>query len=309
MAMRILVVGAGAVGGYFGARLADAGRDVTFLVRPRRAAGLREKGLHVSSPLGDLQLSPQLCTADQLKQTYDVILLSVKAYALEPAIDDFAPAVGAETMVLPVLNGMRHMDTLVARFGEHNVIGGVCRVSTELDNEGRIIQLNKMQELQYGELNGQLTPRLEQLHATMSGAGFEARIADDALQAMWDKWVQLASLGALTNLFDGSIGDVVAVADGKAMANAILAECVAIVRANGHPPAAAFLEQQAHAMIREGSPMTSSMFRDRKRGLPVEVENILGDLIERGRSHGVAAPLLTAAAVALRVYQSRRAKS
>jgi 2-dehydropantoate 2-reductase len=303
MTMRILVVGAGAVGGYFGARLADAGRDVTFLVRARRAAELRDEGLQVVSPHGDLRIEPVLRIADQLKETYDVVFLSVKAYTLDQAIGDFASAVGKETMVLPMLNGMRHMDALKNRFGAHNIIGGACRIASELDATGRVVQLNPMQEVLYGELSGEVTPRIEALHATMSGAGFDAHIAADARQAMWDKWVQLAALGAITNLFRGSVGDVTAVADGRDLANAIITECATIVRACGQPSADEFIEAQRRAMTKEGSSFTSSMFRDLKKGQPVEAESIVGDMVARGRAHGIAAPLLTAAAVNLRVYQ------
>ena len=152
--MRILVVGAGSTGGYFGGRLAQAGRDVTFLVRPGRAAYLREKGLQIISPNGDLTLTPRLVTAGEIDAPYDAILLTVKAFSLEAALEDFAPAVGRETMILPVLNGMRHVDVLVARFGEKAVLGCVCKVATMVDEEGRIVQLAKFQELAYGEMKG-----------------------------------------------------------------------------------------------------------------------------------------------------------
>src|SRR5580700_10356474 len=131
--MRILVVGAGSVGGYFGGRLAQAGRDVTFLVRPLRAQQLARDGLRIVSPHGDVVLTPKLLSAEQLTQPYDVVFLSVKAYALDAAMNDFAAAVGAETMILPVLNGMRHVELLIARFGKQQVLGGVCLVATEID--------------------------------------------------------------------------------------------------------------------------------------------------------------------------------
>jgi 2-dehydropantoate 2-reductase len=304
MSLNILVVGAGAVGGYFGARLAEAGRDVTFMVRARRTAQLRENGLQVVSPLGNLQLKPKLVAAEDLRGPYDVILLSVKAYALAGAIDDFAAAVGPRTMIFPVLNGMHHMDELLARFGEHAVIGGVCRVSTELDDDGRIVQFNPMQELLYGELDGKRTPRIEELHETLSGVGFDARVSEDITQAMWDKWVQLASLGAVTTLFRSPVGPIAEVADGPAMALRIIEECAAIAAACGHRPADDFLAQHGRALTKPGSPFASSMFRDWKKSQPVEVESILGDLLARGRSQGLDAPLLTAAAVGLRVYQA-----
>jgi 2-dehydropantoate 2-reductase len=305
----MLVVGAGAVGGYFGARLAEAGRDVTFLVRPRRAAELAKTGLRIVSPNGDLHIEPKLVTADALSGTYDVVFLSVKSYALGQAIDDFAPAVGAATMILPMLNGMRHMDMLIERFGEDAVVGGACRIASELDDDGRIVQLGTMQEVLYGERDGNASSRIQALDRDMSGAGFPTRLADDIVQDMWEKWVQLASLGALTCLFRGSVGDVEAVAYGEEMSLAILDECRDIAQACGHPPSAAFLAQMAKTLTMVGSSFTASMFRDLRKGNPVEVDSIIGDLLDRGRTHGIRSPLLAAAAVNLRVYEKQNAAS
>src|ERR1700684_3320759 len=193
--MQILVVGAGAVGGYFGGRLAQANRDVTFLVRAKRAEEIKEKGLEILSPHGDLRLHPKTITADEILGTYDVILLAVKSYALSGAMSDFAPAVGPETMILPVLNGMRHMDLLIARFGKNAVLGGVCLVATEIDQEGRIQQLTNFQTISYGELNGESTPSLQKVDDTLRGAGFDASISNHIMEDMWQKWVQLAALG------------------------------------------------------------------------------------------------------------------
>ena len=306
MAMRILVVGAGAVGGYFGARLAEAGRDVTFLVRPSRAKQLRQQGLRIVSPHGNATLQPSLITTDDIETSYDLVLLSVKGYALEAAMDDFAASVGSETMILPVLNGMRHIDLLVRRFGEAVVLGGVCRVATELDDAGRIVQIADFQQLIYGERNGETTARVKALDDTLRGAGFDARVSSDITQAMWEKWVQLASLGAANCLLRGSIGEIVTAQGGTEVSLALVNECAAIATACGHKPSDTFMKQQIAALTAAGSPLTSSMYRDLRKGAPVEAEQILGDLLERGRIHQVNAPLLTAAVVNLRVYQSQR---
>jgi 2-dehydropantoate 2-reductase len=306
--MRILIVGAGAVGGYFGGRLAQAGRDVTFLVRPSRAKQLSRDGLRIISPHGDAVLTPKLVSADKIDTPYNLVFLSVKAYALEPAMNDFAAAVGQETMILPVLNGMRHIDLLTKRFGEHAVIGGVCLVAAEIDDEGRIVQLADFQRLIYGERNGK-TPRLQTLDATLQGAGFDARLSTDIMQAMWEKWVQLASLGGITCLMRGAIGEIVAAPGGADLSLKMLDESAAVATACGHKPSEVLLSRHAAAMTAPGSPLTSSMYRDLRKGAPVEVDHILGDFIERGRTHGVATPLLKAAFVNLRIYQGGLPKS
>ncbi|HMH03294.1 MAG TPA: 2-dehydropantoate 2-reductase [Candidatus Udaeobacter sp.] len=306
--MRILIVGAGAVGGYFGGRLAQAGRDVTFLVRPVRAKQLSRDGLRIVSPHGDAVLSPKVVSAEEIDTPYDLVFLSVKAYALEAAMNDFAAAVGRDTMILPVLNGMRHIDLLAKRFGEHAVTGGVCLVAAEIDDQGRIVQLADVQRLVYGERNGESTPRLKTLDATLRGAGFDARLSSDIMQAMWEKWIQLASLGAITCLMRGTIGQIVAAPGGTELSIALLNESAAVASACGRKPSEDFLSRNAAAMTKTGSSLTSSMYRDLRKGAPVEADHILGDLIERGSVHGVATPLLKAALVNLRVYQDRLPK-
>ena len=279
-ALRILVVGAGAVGGYFGGRLQEAGRDVTFLVRSGRAGQLRRDGLRIDSPHGDLTLQPKLVEAGGITSPYDVILLGVKGYALDSALDDLAPAIGSGSAILPVLNGLRHMDRLRERFGPA-VIGGVCVVATELAPDGRIVQRNEMQKLAYGELDGTVTPRIQAIHDALSHAGFEAALSTDIVAAMWEKWVMLASLGAACCLIRGAIGDIAAAPGGPETALAIVDECVAAATALGHPPAGEFVARHRTTMTAQGSPLTSSMYRDVIKGAPVEAETILGDLIDR----------------------------
>ena len=267
-AMRMLIVGAGAVGGYFGGRLAQAGRDVTFLVRPSREKQLAQDGLRIISPHGDAVLAPKLVSAEEIGTPYELVFLSVKAYALEAAMNDFAAAVGPETMILPVLNGMRHIDLLAKRFGEHAVIGGVCLVATEIDGQGRIVQLADVQQLVYGERNGESTPRLKTLDATLQGARFDARLSPDIMQAMWEKWIQLASLGAITCLMRGTIGEIVAAPGGTELSIDVLNESAAVATACGYKPSEKVLSRHAAAMTAPGSSLTSSMYRDLRKGAP-----------------------------------------
>ncbi len=306
--MRILIVGAGAVGGYFGGRLAQAGRNVAFLVRPSRAKQLGRDGLRIISPHGDAVLTPKLVSAEEIDTPYDLVLLSVKAYALEAAMNDFAAAVGPETMIFPVLNGMRHVDLLTKRFGEHPVIGGVCQIASEIDDKGRIVQLADFQQLVYGERNRETTPRLRTLDATLQGGGFDARLSTDIMQAMWEKWVQLASLGALTCLMRGTIGEIVDAPGGADLSLKVLDESAAVATACGHKPSEALLSRRAGALTAPGSPLTSSMYRDLRKGAPVEADHSLGEFIERGDAHKVATPLLKAAFINLRVYQGGLSK-
>jgi 2-dehydropantoate 2-reductase len=305
--VRLLVVGAGSTGGYFGGRLVQAGRDVTFLVRPRRVAQLRATGLAIKSPLGDATLQPRLITAAEVDGTYDAVLLTVKSFSLEAALEDMAPAIGPGTVILPVLNGMRHLDILKARFGEEAVGGCVCKVGTTLDGDGRIIQLSTMQELAYGELDGRPSARMRAVDGVMAGAGFDARLSPAIGREMWEKWVMLATVGAVTCLMRGTLGQVEAAPGGHAFALAVLDEVVAVIAAVGIPPGEGVVDAVRGQLLQKGSGTTSSMYRDLEKGLPVEADAILGDLLRRAREAGIATPLVSAAFTHLSVYAARLA--
>jgi 2-dehydropantoate 2-reductase len=302
MGERILVVGAGATGGLFGGLLAHAGRDVTFLVRAARAAQLREQGLQIRSPRGDLTITPQIAQSETIAAPFDAIVLGLKAYALEAAMDDFAPAVGPQTLILPLLNGMRHLDVLAERFGNDRVLGGVCIVASTLDAQGRIVQLNEAQQLIYGERSGKNGTRVRELDATLQGAGFTATLSDHILLAMWEKWVFLASLGASTCLMRGSIGSIVA-AGGEPVIAKIFDECASVAHESGYTPSDAFVASMRPHLTTPGSPLTASMYRDMLAGSRVEADQILGDLLARALGFGLATPLLEAAYTTLNVYQ------
>jgi 2-dehydropantoate 2-reductase len=304
--MKILIVGAGSTGGYFGARLTQAGRDVAFLVRPARAAALRATGLQVLSPRGDFQVTPRLVLAGEIDKPVDIVLVAVKAFNLAAAIKDFAAAVGPQTMILPVLNGMKHIDDLQARFGAEQVVGGVCRVSATLDAQGRIVHLAPLHELIYGELDGRRSARIEALHAFMSDAGFDAQLSAHIAQDLWHKWILLATLGGICALARGSVGEIAASDGGAEFVRAFLAEAAAVAGAAGFAPSPQAVEFILGVLTAANSALTSSMYRDLVAGEGVEAEQILGDLRVRARRAGIATPLTSAACIQLDVYQRRR---
>jgi 2-dehydropantoate 2-reductase len=304
--MRLLIVGAGSTGGYFGGRLLQAGRDVTFLVHAARAQALQQQGLQIVSPHGNATLRPKLVLAHDITATFDVVFLGVKSYQLAAAIEDFAPAVGPNTMIVPVLNGMKHMDLLVEHFGHRPVIGAICLVVATVDAAGRIVQLDPRQELVYGELDGSASPRIHELDALMQGAGFTARLSTEIEREMWEKWILLSCMGGITCLMRGSIGELEAVHGGREFALEFIDEVVAIVRRVGKPPRDAFLAMTRELLTAKDSALTASMYRDLQRGAPIEADQIIGDLLARARRADLAAPLLQAAYASLSIYQNRR---
>jgi len=303
----MLIVGAGATGGYFGGRLAEAGRNVTFLVRPARAALLAQRGLRITSPAGESVIYVRTVTAPSLDGPYDLIVLAVKSYGLAEAIADLRPAVGPHTVIVPLLNGMRHIDALVQAFGPEHVYGGVCMIAGTLTAEGDIVQLTGLHRLAYGPLDGAPHPRLTAVTEALSGAGFDSEGTRTITQQMWEKWLFLASLGVVTTLMRSPVGAVLAAPGGPAFTDGVVAEAVAIVTAAGHPPREPALRFLRASITNARSvPTTSSMYRDMQAGLPVEADAIVGDLLTYAERLGVQAPLYAAAYTNLSIYSAGR---
>jgi 2-dehydropantoate 2-reductase len=303
--MRTLVVGAGAVGGYFGGRLLAAHRDVTFLVRPKRAAELAAAGLSIRSPEGDVFLpQPPTVTAEDLNETFDLVLVSSKAYDLPGAIAAFAPAVGPETVILPLLNGMRHIDILAARFGKA-VLGGRCLISSTLNERREIVHLAEIHMLNFGELGGVLSDRVNAIANLFDGAGFEGRSSTAIVLDMWEKWVFIATLAGSTCLMRATIGDICAAPGGRDFVLRLLDESRAIAESQGYPPRAASLDRSRAMVTAADSPLTASMLRDMESGGPIEADHIIGDLLERAGSIRETLTTLPIVYTALKAYEAK----
>ena len=308
-ATRILILGAGAVGGYFGARLIESGADVTFLVRERRAAQLEKDGLLMSSPHGGVRTRAKAIVRVDAGDHYDVAMLSCKAYDLDLAAGAIAPSVGPSSVVLPLLNGLAHYRVLDARFGEDRVLGGLCHLAVSLAPSGEIQHLNQLHTIAFGERRGGRSARCDALHAVMVKIKAEVRYSENVLLDGWDKWVMLATLAGMTCLMRGSVGDIVSTAEGQALTEEMLVECAQIAARSGYPVPGDRLAQTRALLTQSGSPFTASMLRDIERGGRTEGEHILGDLVERGRQLGVDMPLLRVAHAHLQVYDFRRTKT
>ena len=305
--MRILVVGAGAIGGYFGGRLLQSGADVTFLVRPKRACELASAGLVIKSPLGDVTLkNPPTVQADSLKQTFDVVLLSCKAFDLDDAIASFAPAVGPDTAIIPLLNGMRHLDVLEARFGAEAVLGGQCKIGATLNEKREVVQLAPMQSLSFGERKGGGSERVSAIAEIMAKGNFGGVASDTIMQDMWEKWVFLATIAGSTSAMRSAIGDIVGAPGGRDFILGVRDECGAVASANGFAPRASFLESTTAMLTAEGSKMTASMYRDILNHAPIEADQIVGDLIDRADAAKVPVPRLRMIYTHLKAYERQR---
>jgi len=306
--MRILVLGAGGIGGYFGGRLAEAGADVTFLVRPGRAAQLARDGLVVKSPLGDIQRAVRFATAEGLADDgrHDVLLLTCKAYDLEAAIATVAPAVAAGAVIVPLLNGMRHLDRLDLAFGRVAVLGGLCQIAATLTPTGEVQHLNRLGVL----ILGPRAPGQDRIATEFAAAGatakFDLRLSDDILQDMWEKYVMLATMAGMTCLMRGSVGDIMQADDGEALTLEMLEECDLVAHAAGHRCREEFLSRARALLTERGSSFAASMLRDVERGGPTEAPHVVGDMLARAREAGLPSRMLGVAWCHLQTHEARR---
>ncbi len=302
--MRILIVGAGATGGYFGARLAQVGRDVTFLVRERRFKQLQQNGLVLCTPQGVEKLQPQLAQVGSLRGAYDLIILTVKSFGLAQAMEDIAPAVDEQTLIMPLLNGMRHIDLLRDRFGD-KVIGGLVKINATLGEQGEVVQMTSLHQIYYGALDGRNDTRLQRVDEALRAASVETFFSDNIIGELWEKWLLLSTLGAVCCLTRGDTQQALTADGGEALLHGIFSEVLATITSDGYQPRPAATAKIFALLSNPTTPMTSSMYRDLTQGYDIEADQVIGDLVRRASRNGVSVPLLNAMNVNLQVYQKR----
>ncbi len=306
--MKLLILGAGAVGGYWGARLHQSGADLTFLLRDKRAEKVRKEGLVVKSPKGDAVVPAKVVTKGGEGGPYDVIVLACKAYDLDSAMAAIAPAVGANTTIVPMLNGHAHFTALDAKFGAAKVAGGLARISGMLGPNGEILH-SGASGVSFGERDGK-PPRaaLVALDAACKKAGIEGGLNANINQDLWDKWIMLGAIASMCTAMRGNVGDIVEAEDGAAIMAEILSECGRVAASEGYPPSDKTLAGIRAMLTQKGSKSVASILGDLEKGGPVEGRQIVGDMLARAKKHGIAAPNLRFAYAHLQAYEARRAR-
>lgn len=307
--MRTLVVGAGALGGYFGAYLQQAGREPDLLVRPARAAQLARNGLRIANVGETFTVQPRALLAGDLQGPYDLVLVTVKSYALAEAMEHFAPAIGPATVILPVLNGILHLETLAARFPAAQVYGGMTVIGAAADADGHVTQIYPKVELVFGPRPGADTRRADAVLALLDIPGIAARLSTAVMQDMWDKFYGLCAFAAVCCLMRASVGEVLASPGGREMILATCAETRAVATASGFPPSQAFVERVIGMFTQPGSPIKPSMLRDIEHARPTEGAHVVGDMVARARRYAVPTPLLDLAWCHLATYEATRPKA
>ncbi len=310
--MRVLVLGAGGTGGYFGGRLAQSGADITFLVRPARAAQLQAHGLALRSPLGDADIEVAHVTADALpalarERPFDLVLLSCKAYDLDSAMASATPAISANTAVLPILNGLAHYPLLDSRFGVQRVLGGLCFISAMKGPDGEVLHLGRPASITFGERSGDPdSGRTAAFASLCANAGIDHVRSQRIAVEQWAKYTFLSTLAAATCLMRASVGGIVAGEGGDAFMRALYRECLAVAEAEGEPIAEPAQQAALATLTQAGSPLKASMLRDLEAGQAVEAMQIVGDMLHRSQAQSLPAPLLAAAWCHLQAYEAGR---
>jgi 2-dehydropantoate 2-reductase len=311
--MRILILGAGGTGGYFGGRLVESGADVTFLVRPERARILKENGLVIKSPAGNAELQVSTILAGESARKFDVALVTCKAYDLGSATAAIEPHVEAGAIALPIMNGMAHIDHMRERLGHGRVAGGIAQISSTINAFGEIEHLNPTARIVFGAFADQpnhleIDPVLDELLAVTSKANFASKRAEPIDQNLWEKWVMLATLAGMTTLMRASVGEIMATKSGSDLMAEFLEEAIAVATEAEYPPSEEFLKHARGVLFAQDSSFTASMLRDMEAGGPIEGEQIIGDMYRRARDAGLDAHLLRVANCHVQAYEARRAK-
>ncbi|MGE8018511.1 2-dehydropantoate 2-reductase [Peribacillus frigoritolerans] len=301
--MRILVLGAGGVGGYFGGRLVEKGEDVNFLVRSRRKQQLEKNGIVIRSFNGDFYFKPKLITKVDKIEAFDVVLFSTKAYHLEEAINDLKPFIGEKTVIIPLLNGIAHLPLLKQTFGDNKVIGGLCFIETTLNEEGNVVQTSVANRLVFGEIGHPDTARIQRIADTFSGAKADFVLSNNIEQDMWHKYLFITVLSGVTTLMHAPTGPILKSDGGQAFVRQLFEEVAQIMRAFGAPIQDNIVEEHMKMINNLSYNTKSSMQRDMEKGSSIEGEYLQGYLLKLAKEFDVDTPLLKVVFQNLKVYE------
>lgn len=306
--MKILVLGAGAIGGYFGGRLIQNGGDVTFLVHKKRQAQLLTDGIRIKSRFGDYSGKTKAVLESEVGHDgWDLIILSCKAYSLESAIESIRPAVGKRTAVLPLLNGIAHLERLNREFGESSVLGGLAKIVAALGPDGTINHLNDWCSVTFGEQDGSLSERTQHLQKLFPVGSVKALAVPDIQQKMWEKLVHLSTVAGVASLMRASVGEIASAPGGSELLTRFLESNADISKKEGHPISETFLDEYRKLFQDKTAAYVPSLLRDIERHNRMEGDHILGFMLRLARKHGLDDTLYNVINIHLKAYEARLA--
>ncbi len=305
--MKILVLGAGGVGGYFGGRLAEIGADVTFLVRDRRKQQLDSQGLRIESRFGDATVPVKSTIASGVRPEYDLVLLTCKAYDLDDAMETISPALGENTIVLPLLNGVAHLARLNDRFGQHRVWGGTAKIASTLTPDGIVKHLNEWSTVTFGTQDKVASAQAIELKSLLVKARIDAQISNDIVRDLWMKLVHLATVATMTSLMRSNVGEINRTREGKSLMMRVLATNIEVATREGYTPDAAFVKSYTELFSQDDSVYEASLARDIEKGGAIEADHILGFMLARVRAYGLPDTIQLLSYTGAKAYEQRRA--
>ena len=305
--MKIAIIGSGGVGGYFGARLMASGQDVTFVARGAHLEAMQKKGLKVLSALGDLHLPEVKATSDTtIVGPVDVIMIGVKLWATEEAAATAKPMIGANTVAVSFQNGVVAVDTLLPILGKEHVMGGVANIAALIEEPGVIRHNGNMANLFFGELDGKPSPRSQALQVACKIANVQSEVVTDINKTIWEKFVRLVTLSALTALTRMPIGPIRADADTRALMQQVMEEVVTIGKARGVKFDEGLITDQMSKVDTYPATMVASMCGDLRRGNRLELPWLSGMVAKYGKDLGIPTPANQFVYAALKLYANGR---
>jgi 2-dehydropantoate 2-reductase len=305
--MKIAVVGSGGVGGYFGGRLAASGQDVTFVARGAHLEAMKKSGLRIHSALGDLHVPSVKATSDAASiGKVDLVMIAVKLWATEEAVQFARALMGPETVAVSFQNGVVAIDTLVPVLGRAHVMGGVSNIAALIEEPGVIRHNGNMANLFFGELDGKVSPRVQAFHDACTRAGISSKIVEDINRAIWEKFVRLVTLSATTSLMRLPVGPIRSDPDTRALMQQVMEEVVAVGRAKGVNFEADIVPSQMRVIDGYPPAMVASMCGDLRRGNRLELPWLSGHVAKIGKELGIATPANQFVYAALKPYADGR---
>lgn len=304
--MRILILGAGGVGGYIGARLSRSGAEIQFVARGERLNQLKSDGLTVESPLGDIAMPVRASERPDPAFAPHVVILTCKAPALDAAMTAVAPAITDTTRIVPFLNGVRHLEILRQRFPQNQIWAGIAHGALTLGKDGVIAHLSPFFSTIVGSTGDAADKVISSFVETLKRAEIDAHLSRAIVQDMWNKFVFLTTLAGITCLMRTSVGTILQTKDGPKLARQLFDECQSVARIEGFAPDANSLRSYLGLLTQTGSGLTSSMLRDIESGNETECDHILGDMNDRATRHGVQTPLLRICHTHVLCYEASR---
>ncbi len=299
--MRVLILGAGAVGGYFGSRMLEAGMDVTFLVREKKRRKLEKTGLVIKSPKGDLSIKPNLVTIDKVGSDFDVILFTNKAYDLDEILQLPIP-VKDGALIIPLLNGYAHMEQLRNKFSNARLFGGIAHIFSTLTKEGEIHHFNDIHSLTIGHLSNADETDGRRFFDACSSANFSIKYSDNIIVDLWHKWVLITTVAGATTLFNATIGEIASTEHGIAFITGLHDECVTIAKSEKIQVCDDDLAQQRRFLSDKKSTWNSSMRRDMVNKSKIESAHIFLELINIADKNNVECPSLKSVMINGEIY-------